>query len=71
MFSTTGSSIFRSLLLTEALTTFPPAIYVLLNPDYILNKLVTSPAEITPLSRTLTQWFSCVFIGTASPQASL
>ena len=53
---TQGQKIFRTALLAESTINTISILPALFAPDLVLSYLVKSPAQTTPLSRSLIQW---------------
>lgn len=62
-----GVRLFRYALITEATMNLASAVPMILNPDYMLSFMVKGPAQITPFTRTMTQWLGGIVIGMTVP----
>jgi hypothetical protein len=62
-----GVRLFRYALLAESAINIVSAIPIILAPDFALSFLVASPAQITPATRALAQWFGAITLGLTAP----
>lgn len=60
-------SLIRSLLLGESIVNVGTTLQLILAPHYFLSFLVKGPAQITPATRTLTQWFGGAVVLATAP----
>ena len=57
---------FKTALIFEILANLSSIPALLFKPDYALSFLVTGPAQITPATRTLAQWFGGKHFGSGT-----
>lgn len=65
--SSSGRQIFRNALLAESAINIASLFPIILSPESVLSYLVRGPSQITPATKTLTQWFGCVIVMSTAP----